>query len=107
MDDDLRSCIRYLESQLKAERERSAILAATCDAWARAFGTRSARRANAQATRADVLRTFADAQPQVAGGAERRAPLPDVNARSHGFDDGEGPRTYAEFLEQRLAGRRE
>lgn len=43
----------------------------------------------------------------VAGGAERRQPLPDVNADSHGFDDGEGPRSYAEFLEHKYQGRHE
>jgi hypothetical protein len=72
-----------LETELRAERERSATLARVCDAWSRAFGTR--------------------AQPPIAGGAERKTPAPAVGSRSYGTDDGE----YMSFAEwaDRKAGR--
>ena len=64
------------DDALKAERVRSAHLAAACHAWARVVDLQAKR-------------------PTIAGGAPRRYPLPAFGAQSHGTDDGE----YLSFAE--------
>ena len=70
------------DDALKAERTRSAHLAAACHAWARVVDLQAKR------------------VPPIAGGAPRRVPLPAFGARSFGTDDGERM-SFAEWCDRR------
>ena len=80
------------DDALKAERTRSAHLAAACHAWARVVDLQAKQREPTGSARGSV--------PPIAGGAPRRVPLPAFGARAHGTDDGERM-SFAEWCDRR------